>query len=146
MIRRARSSDVESIMKIGQQLLAPPNRGVIEQICSLPDASLFVFEDENHIVAFLHFSVIEAEAEIIDIAVDEFCHRQGIGSALLKHLRQALPNLQKIFLEVSERNQVAREFYNKLGFRQVAVRKGYYRDGSDALVMSISFPQLENNL
>ena len=43
-----------------------------------------------------------------------------------------------MFLEVSTRNPAARGLYQQLGFQQVGRRKGYYADGSDALVMSKS--------
>lgn len=44
---------------------------------------------------------------------------------------------QKIFLEVHQKNEKALQLYASLGFCQVGRRKNYYRDGAEALVMSL---------
>ncbi len=38
-------------------------------------------------------------------------------------------------MEVSVKNIPARGLYEKLGFRKVGIRKRYYPDGSDAILM-----------
>jgi len=45
--------------------------------------------------------------------------------------------VKNIWLEVSSRNKKAIRFYEKRGFLLQDIRKGYYRDGSDALVMRL---------
>jgi ribosomal-protein-alanine N-acetyltransferase len=78
------------------------------------------------------------EAEILTVAVVPERRQQGFGAALIQaaadeaRARGAL----KMFLEVSTRNPAARGLYQQLGFAQVGRRKGYYADGSDALVLS----------
>jgi ribosomal-protein-alanine N-acetyltransferase len=41
-----------------------------------------------------------------------------------------------MFLEVSTTNTAARALYGQAGFAQVGLRRQYYADGSDALVLS----------
>jgi [ribosomal protein S18]-alanine N-acetyltransferase len=41
----------------------------------------------------------------------------------------------RVLLEVSEANAGARAFYDRHGFVEIDRRPGYYRDGSDALVL-----------
>ena len=39
------------------------------------------------------------------------------------------------FLEVRASNAAACRLYSKMGFEEVGIRKGYYSDGEDALLM-----------
>jgi len=43
-------------------------------------------------------------------------------------------NVNKLLLEVSETNLVAKKFYSRFDFSTVGIRKKYYKDGSDALL------------
>ena len=43
--------------------------------------------------------------------------------------------VKKIFLEVSTNNFPALNLYKNNGFVQISVRKNYYEDGSDAILM-----------
>jgi ribosomal-protein-alanine N-acetyltransferase len=44
-------------------------------------------------------------------------------------------SIENLTLEVRESNIYAMELYRKLGFKKGAVRKAYYEDGEDALLM-----------
>ena len=83
------------------------------------------------------------EAEILTIAVSDKYPRQGLGWRLmLAAMREVRARGgETIFLEVDEGNDAAIGLYRKLGFKQVAERKGYYNDGrgrkSTALVMRL---------
>ena len=44
-------------------------------------------------------------------------------------------NVTKIYLEVSSKNNNAINFYNKNGFNTESIRKSYYSNGDDALIM-----------
>jgi ribosomal-protein-alanine N-acetyltransferase len=86
---------------------------------------------------------VAGEAEILTIAVSDRFGRQGLGWRLmLAALREiSTRGGRSVFLEVDEGNDAAIGLYRKLGFRQVAERKGYYSDGkgnkSTALVMRL---------
>ena len=68
--------------------------------------------------------------------------KRGIGFGLLQHLVSSVagseagrPGASCITLEVRESNVGARSFYEKFGFRSVAIRKDYYQDGENAILM-----------
>ena len=44
-------------------------------------------------------------------------------------------NVNELFLEVRVSNTPARSLYKKMGFEEVGVRKKYYEDTEDAIVM-----------
>jgi ribosomal-protein-alanine N-acetyltransferase len=80
------------------------------------------------------------EAEIVTLAVTPAARRQGLGRRLVEAAGALLAELgaATLFLEVSADNPPAINLYTGLGFEQVGQRKGYYADGSDALVMRLS--------
>jgi ribosomal-protein-alanine N-acetyltransferase len=78
------------------------------------------------------------EAEILTIAVAPEARRRGAARALLRAAiaAAAARGAMTLFLEVSAANAVARALYESEGFAQVGKRRGYYEDGTDALVLA----------
>lgn len=76
-------------------------------------------------------------AEILNLFVSEDYRGLGIGSMLLDEVIIACDehSIENITLEVRESNDYAIRLYEKLGFYKGAVRKQYYEDGEDALLM-----------
>ncbi len=75
--------------------------------------------------------------DLLRIAVAASHQRRGVASALLAACRRTarLDGAHRLLLEVSATNRAARDFYADAGFVQIDVRRAYYRDGSDALVL-----------
>ncbi len=76
------------------------------------------------------------EGEILNLAVDPACRRQGVASRLFEEARRRMTaaGVQRVFLEVRESNLAARRFYAGHGFREVGRRRGYYRDPTEDAV------------
>ena len=88
------------------------------------------------LVGFITYSVNVDFAEIDDILVKPSFRRRGIASLLLGELlAQIKGQTKKVFLEVRSSNLYAQSLYKKWGFATLSVRKKYYSDGEDALVM-----------
>jgi len=78
------------------------------------------------------------EGEILSLGTDPAYYRRGFASALCRHLIDQLGPKAGLFLEVAEDNHAAKQLYEGLGFRPIAVRRNYYKraDGViDAIVM-----------
>ncbi len=78
------------------------------------------------------------EAHVTTIAVDPNHRRLGIGERLMVALLETAcdAGMTCSTLEVRASNTAAIAMYEKLGFRQAAVRKGYYPDNREnAIVM-----------
>lgn len=69
--------------------------------------------------------------EIFEIAVRNTKKRKGLASKLL----EKLPNDKDVFLEVNENNKAAINLYKKFGFEQISIRKKYYNNKDNALIM-----------
>ena len=107
-----------------------------EFVSLLSDESFFGFREDYG------FILCRKASDCIDIVT--FCvepqHRgEGIGKNLLTEvINFAQKNQCEIFLEVAEKNYIARNLYESFGFKQISVRKNYYKfsDGiQDAVVM-----------
>ncbi len=91
------------------------------------------------ILGYVSVWTMGSDAHIVGIAVREKHRGWGIGELLLigaveAGLRQGL---EAVTLEVRVSNSVAQALYVKYGFREVGLRKRYYRDNNeDALIMT----------
>ncbi len=91
---------------------------------------------DNKPVAFINYFIMYERAELININVEENFQNRGIASILLDHMIKdcAQKKVNSITLEVNTTNQKALHLYQKFGFTQIAIRKGYYQ-GTDAVLM-----------
>ena len=81
--------------------------------------------------------VTEPNAEIVNIVVNEPFRKQGIATILMQ---EAVKYCQKhsvamMTLEVRISNLAAINLYERFGFKEEALRKNYYNDGEDAILM-----------
>ncbi|MBK3331817.1 ribosomal protein S18-alanine N-acetyltransferase [Persephonella atlantica] len=92
------------------------------------------------VIGFFAGEVIFGEASITMIAVKKDFQGKGIGSQVLNWFKNYAKEkgAKNIWLEVSVNNKKAVRFYEKHGFFTQDIRKNYYSDGSDALVMKCS--------
>ena len=88
---------------------------------------------------FVEYQLIIDTIEIVNIEVLEKFRNQGHGTELLKKLISFAKdnNCKKINLEVSSNNLIAKHLYDKFNFEQNGLRKEYYKDGSDAILMTL---------
>ena len=79
------------------------------------------------------------EAEILTLGVAVDARRAGLGALLLDAAIRAAraAGARRMFLEVDAGNEPAIRLYRKGGFIDAGLRKGYYRDGADAVVMAL---------
>ncbi len=73
------------------------------------------------------------EAEILSVAVAQKFQKQGLGDRLMRDalLRLRGDRVGSLILEVDSQNQSAIYLYEKLGFKTIANRPGYYKDKAD---------------
>lgn len=76
-------------------------------------------------------------ADVALVAVDPNYRKQGIGESIVNALIAQLIKIgiKSVFLEVRASNEPAKALYAKCGFVPVGVRKRYYENAEDAIVM-----------
>ena len=95
--------------------------------------------DEGAPCGFAIWRDLGGEAEILSLGVAPDSQRAGAGAALVAAVTVAAKEARaaRIFLEVDAGNAPAIALYEKSGFAASGRRKGYYRDGADAVLMHL---------
>mgnify|MGYP001427801448 CR=1 FL=1 len=90
----------------------------------------------NLMIGICVFQVVLDEVQINYFVVDQKYRKKGFGSYLMSYLIKLCEklNINKLFLEVSQRNVTAEKFYSRFDFFTVGIRRNYYKDGSDAVL------------
>ena len=105
-------------------------------------------DDDGTLVAFCACWFIFDELHINTMAVAEDRRRQGIASALLRHVLEEAraSGARMATLEVRESNTAALHLYESLGFRIVARRPRYYtKPDEDALILWLNAGESQAN-
>lgn len=97
----------------------------------------FVAKLDNEIVGFAGILKICDEANIMNIVTKMNKRHLGIGSKLLEALISEAKKLgcTSITLEVNEHNTYAINLYKKFNFKRIGLRKKYYNNTDDAILM-----------
>ena len=87
----------------------------------------------NEIVGFTAILETPPDAEIHNLFICNELRGRGLGKILFKQAIQMLSaEVENLYLEVSEDNNIAIALYKSLGFEEIGARKNYYRKGSTA--------------
>ena len=105
---------------------------------SNPNSTYLIAKVENEIVGFAGFLKICDEANIMNIVTKKNKRNLGIGSKLLENLILYAKNrnCKSITLEVNEHNNIAIHLYEKYNFKRIGLRKKYYNNTDDAILMA----------
>lgn len=118
----------------------PWNEAAMMALLSSPGVTGLVLEAGGDPSGLALVRSVAGEAEILTIGVIPEARGQGRGaqllSACIKAARKA--DCERLFLEVSEINMPAVRLYESAGFTETGRRARYYKDGSDARLMSLS--------
>ena len=96
-------------------------------------------ESNDEIVGFAGIKIFIDEADIMNIVVKKSYRNKGIGSLLLENLLLLCnkSNLKSLSLEVNEKNIPAINLYKKFGFKNIGIRKNYYKDENGIIMKKI---------
>ena len=112
---------------------------VFKEELSNPNSKYIVAKIDNTVVGFAGIWKTVDVIHITNIVTKKIFRRNGIGSILLKNLINLSKNMEdvtSITLEVNENNIPAKKLYEKFGFKIVGLRKKYYNNTNDAILMT----------
>lgn len=140
MIRKMLDSDLDQIDVLEHELFtsAWSKKDFEYELHDNPYGNYFVYEENSNVLGYVGVWVIFEQAQITTLGVDKKFQDRGIGSKLLEYVinyadQQAC---EVISLEVRVSNDKAIMLYEKAGFINVNIRKGYYQDNNeDAYLM-----------
>ena len=92
------------------------------------NSRFFVAIIKNEVSGYIGANNVLGEVYIDNIAVFSNFRGLGVATTLLNHLISVSKeeNCDLVTLEVRESNTIARKLYEKLGFKNVGVRKNFY--------------------
>ena len=137
-IRKGAICDLTSIIDIEKAVYNKPywNVAMIKKlfIDSIFE-TVWVIENRKKIIGFLIEQRCDNEINLLNVAIDKPFQNKGIGKKLINHYLNLIPVNSSVFLEVNKANIIARKIYADLNFKNIDMRKNYYNDGGDALIM-----------
>lgn len=103
------------------------------------DSHYIVAKIDTEIVGFAGIWKSVDDIHITNIVVRKDFRKKGIGSLLLQKLISLTYKFEfkELTLEVNSSNTSARKLYLKFGFKEIGVRKKYYNNIDDAVIMTL---------
>ena len=142
IVREMTIADIDDVLKIEQSIFPDPwSRESFLSAISSNTQVFVVGEIDGRIVGFCGASFVLEQADIINIAVSTEYQGRSFGKMMLSHLLHFLEGacVDNIMLEVRVSNERAIALYQWFCFVDYGMRKEYYYDGEDALVMRKEF-------
>jgi [ribosomal protein S18]-alanine N-acetyltransferase len=141
-MRPMRRADVQPVLAIEQDIYRHPWTLGNFRDSLQAGYSCWVMECERGLAGYGVLMVGVQEAHLLNLSVARQWQRRGFGRRLLHHFIDLARGYeaQRMFLEVRPSNLAARALYADSGFRQLAVRRGYYpahAGREDAILMGM---------
>lgn len=138
-VRPAADVDLSALERLEEEGFPEPwSSGLLTAELHHPASLVLVATTGGDVVGYASFRRAADEAELLRIAVAPTARSRGVGRRLVETGLGELARrgVIRCFLEVRPHNAPARALYRRLGFQETGRRRGYYADGSDALLLS----------
>ncbi len=141
-IRLLDENDLPDILRIEiASFPSPWSEALFRNELDNPSSTIYGLFNGGKLCGYSVGSTVLDELHILTIAVANENRRQGVGESLLRHNLDSAKKqgVVTVFLEVRAGNIPARALYEKLGFRYVGGRRGYYsNNGEDAALYTLT--------
>ena len=105
------------------------------------NSTYIVAKNKENIIGFAGIWKAVDDIHITNLVVKKDYRKKGVGSLLLQKLIEISKqkDITSITLEVNELNIEAINLYKKFGFKNVGIRKKYYNNKYNAIIMTKQF-------
>ena len=130
------SKDIKQVILLEEQFLGESlGKEMILNELDNPNVCFLSAKDNEKVIGYIGAYTFDDSMEILNFVVDEAYQRQGVGSLLFNTLLNMYDKTKSIVLEVRYNNEKGISFYKKNNFNVISIRKHYYKNGDDAIVM-----------
>jgi len=139
MIRRLKKEDITSIINLEKETLNTSlGENILNDSINNSMAFFFVLEENDNILGYISTMFDGEIVEILNFCVNKNYQHKGLGTKILSFIDNYFIklNAKSIILEVKDKNLNAIKIYKKFGFKKIHVRKNYYSNGDDALILN----------
>ncbi len=131
IIRKMLESDLDEIIQIEKRVFPDAwEREMFYSEIREHDSKVLIDTSKSKIIGYICGWKIIDEYLINNVAIDLPYRKKGLGQYFLSEIisEQIKQGVTKFFLEVRVTNIGAINLYKKLGFKELRVRKKYYKD------------------
>lgn len=141
-IRKAKSSDIPEVRAIELETFLPAETfsfGFLHLMTTHSRPFLVASDPNGGIRGYILAVIQEDFVHIISVAVKPTYQGQGVGKKLLSSLIDVMKKdgYNRFRLELRQNNEQAQHLYEQFNFRSIGIRKNYYFDGEDAIIMEM---------
>jgi len=138
IIEKACKDNVDVIFEINQEFSDGWSQNQMVSAFNSGRFNVLIAKEGLDSLGYISYSVAIDECDIETIVVKKQFRRKGVGEQLIKTAEKEMltAGIKKVFLEVRENNFPALTLYKKCGYSDISVRKNYYPDGENAVVMA----------
>lgn len=147
-IHRMTFGDLDEVTAIESMSFPRPwtREHFIAELNSPRSYPLVAHSSDGLVAGYICQTLVLDEGEILDVAVRHDCRGKGVGGALLT---RAVLDLKErgariVHLEVRVTNLAALTLYRRFGFRESGIRRNYYENGEDAILMEYMIESSED--
>ncbi|MBE3583352.1 MAG: ribosomal protein S18-alanine N-acetyltransferase [Limnochordaceae bacterium] len=139
-IEPMRVRDLDQILRVERLSFTTPwsRAAFLSELLENDRARYVVARVGDQVVGYTGMWLVVDEGHVTNVAVHPHWRNMGVATQLLTALMDiARQNgLRRMTLEVRKSNIVAHTLYEKLGFKDAGIRRGYYQDNNeDAIIM-----------
>jgi [ribosomal protein S18]-alanine N-acetyltransferase len=138
-IRPMTEEDLDRVLTIESASFPLPwtRNHFLDELKSPHSFPLVAYDETDGVIGYACAVLVVDEAELLDVAVDPRFRQRGIGRRLVDEVVRTAREAGAAFvaLEVRRSNDSAIRLYRDMGFRETGIRKKYYENGEDALLM-----------
>jgi len=136
-LRKSQREDLSTITLFSDRY----SKVELSKLLENPKVDLFVLQCGEEILGYAVVWKVLDEGELHWFEIFEPFRGRGLSYLFLESIIENLKKegIKKLLLEVSDRNTTAKRVYKKIGFKPIGLRKNYYPDGSNAILMELNF-------
>ena len=141
-LRPMRWWDIDAAIAIERALF--PDAWSVEtfwaELAGVPETRHYLVADhDGAVVGYAGLFTTRHQADVQTVAVAPDHQGEGLGATLLRALldEAARRGCAEVLLEVRVDNVPALTLYERFGFERISVRRGYYPEGVDGLVLRL---------
>ena len=147
MIRLMEYGDIDYVIELEKNVLNTTlGEAMLEDCVYNPYKRAYVYTIFDEIVGYISTMFDGYDVEILNFCVYKSYQNKKIGRELLNYALSYFysKNAISAFLEVRESNLKAIHIYELFGFKKINVRKNYYSNNENAIVMQKTFIPYED--
>ena len=137
-IEKFKFEDIDNAIKLEEShKIKILSKKILESEITAENHYYIVAKENDDVVGYAGISYVLDIADLLSIVVDKSKTRQGIASLMLEDLIEYCTqnSIREIILEVRKSNTSAQNLYSKYGFKQISIRKNYYDNIENAIIM-----------